>query len=418
MGEPARGSFWDAFRSPRLAVMLGLGFASGLPNPMVGDTMSAWLHEHGVSLAAIGLFGFVHTPFAFKFLWAPFFDRVTLPFLTRRRGWIVLLQLVILVGVGVLGTLDPSAAPFAVATLAFGLGLASASQDIVIDAYRADSLPAPIRASGVAVFVAAYRVALVVSGAGALVLADLVDWKVTFWIVAALMSVGIVTTLLGRPPDVEPPPPRTLKDAVVTPLKEILFRPGVAMLLGIVALYRFGDVVVTTLRSPFLLEIGFTLTEIGAIGKGLGLAASIVGSLLGGGLVAKWGLRRAMIVFGIGAALPNLSYAALAVVGKSYTLMAVGIAIDNLMGGMSSVALVAFLMMLCDKRYSAFQYALLSSLMILPGRVFGLGSGWVTEQVGWPTLWVLSVVLAAPALLLLPFAPMEEPDVEEGPKKF
>ncbi len=408
MSAEARGSFWDAFRSPRLALMLGLGFSSGLPNPMVGDTMSAWLYANEVSLTNIGIFSAVHTPFMLKFLWAPLFDRVRLPWLTRRRGWIALWQVLILLGVGALGTLDPAKAPYAVATLAFAVGFAGASQDIVIDAYRTEILTPKTRASGVAIFVAAYRVALIVSGAGALVLADQVPWTVVFWAVAALMGVGLLTTLLAPPPDVDPPAPRTLMEAVITPLFDLLGRRRIAILLVIVALYRFGDVVVTTLRLPFLLELGFSNTEVGAIMKGVGLAASIGGSLLGGGLVARWGLKRALFVFGVGMALPNLSFAALAITGKSYPLMAAGIAIDNLMAGMGSAALVAFLMTLCDRRFTAFQYALLSSLMILPGRLFGIGSGWVTEQVGWPTLWVMSVLLAIPALALIPFAPIVE----------
>ncbi|MGE0788497.1 MAG: MFS transporter [Sandaracinaceae bacterium] len=394
-------AFGDAFASPRLALMVGLGFAAGLPNPLVGDTLSAWLYSHHVSLTAIGLLGFVHLPYNLKFLWAPLFDGVTLPFLSRRRAWIVVWQIALLIAIGVLGTIDPSTATYAAAGVALFIGFAAASQDIVVDAYRTELLPESMRASGTAIFVAAYRAALIVSGAGALFLADRLPWSVVFLILGGLMSVGVITTLIAPPPEGTPPPPRTFKAAVVDPLLEFLRRRGAWSFLAIVALYKFGDVVVSQLRSPFLLSLGFSLTDIGAIGKGLGMVSTIFGALIGGGLVAAWGLRRSMIVFGIAQALPNLTYAGLAYVGHDYGLMAAGIAIDNFMGGLGASALTAFLMMLCDRRYTAFQFALLTSLMTVPGRLFGLAAGWLTEQLGWETMWVISVLVALPAIVLL-----------------
>ncbi|HHH31258.1 MAG TPA: MFS transporter, partial [Polyangiaceae bacterium] len=200
--------------------------------------------------------------------------------------------------------------------------------------------------------------------------------------------------------------------------REFLQRDQAWLLLSIVLLYKFGDVVVGQLRTPFLRSVGFTLTEIGTMGKLVGIAATIVGALVGGGFVAKWSLKRAMIAFGIAQALPNLTYAALAYTGKNYVLMAAGYGIDNFMGGMGTAALIAFLMTLCDKRYTAMQYALFTALMTVPGRLFGLGSGWLVTQVGWPALWVISVVVAVPALLLLARARLPEPEPEPAPTEF
>ena len=197
-----KASFWDAFRSPRLALMLGFGFASGLPNPLTGSTLTAWLTTLDVDLTTIGLFGLVHVPYNVKFLWAPLVDRFHLPWLSHRRGWIVATQVVLLLAVGALGMLDPQRAPWMVAALAFGISFFSATQDIAVDAYRTELLPAAQRASGTAIFVAAYRGALIVAGAVALIASDHVSWRVVYFGLAALMLVGIGTTLIAPPPEI------------------------------------------------------------------------------------------------------------------------------------------------------------------------------------------------------------------------
>ncbi|MEZ4337779.1 MAG: AmpG family muropeptide MFS transporter [Sandaracinaceae bacterium] len=406
-----KGSFWDAFRDPKLALMLGFGFASGLPNPLAGDTLSAWFDDAGMDLAAIGFFGgLVHLPYNLKFVWASVFDRFWPPFLSRRRSWLLVFQVALLVLIGVMGSFDPSTRPTLVAALAILVTFTAASQDIVTDAYRTELLPEAERASGVAIFVAAYRVALIVAGSLALILADQLPWSVVFWILGGLMSIGILCTLLAPPVEVPPRAPKTLTEAVVDPFREFLKRDQAILLLFVTMLYKFGDVFTGAIRTPFLREVGFSLTEIGTLAKLVGIATSIAGALIGGGFVAKWGLKRAMIVFGVAQALPNLSYALLALVGKSYTLLGVGIGVDNFMGGMGTAALTAFFMTICNRRYTAMQYALLTSLMTVPGRLLGMGSGWLTEHIGWPALWTLSVVVAAPALLLLARARIEEPE--------
>lgn len=389
--------------------MVGLGFASGLPNPLSGDTLKAWLSTMDVSLGAIGLYSLVHLPYNLKFVWAPIFDRYRLPFLSRRRDWMIVAQLAVLVAVGVLGSLDPVRGPFWVALLAVVVAFFSASQDISIDAYRTDLLPPAERASGTAIFVAMYRVALIVSSAGALILADHLPWSTVYWILAGLMGVGVLTTLLAPPAAYEDAPPRTLREAVVEPIREVLKRDHATALLAIVMLYKVGDVVASQLLTKFMLDLDFSLTDIGAIRKGLGLGATIVGSLLGGGLVAKWGLRRAMIVFGILMSTANLLYAALAFEGKSYPLLTVAIGVDNLMNGMGTAAFVAFLMSLCNKKMTATQYALFSSLMTVPGLLLASVSGFLAEAVGYPIFFAFTVVAAIPALVLLRTVPLDDP---------
>lgn len=407
----SKASFWDAFRDPKLALMLGLGFASGLPNPLAGDTLSAWLDDVGVDLASLAFFGgIVHLPYNLKFVWASVFDRWAPPFLGRRRSWLVITQVALLVLIGLMGTFDPTQRPLLVGALALLVAFGAASQDIVSDAYRTEVLSEAQRASGVAIFVAAYRVGLIVTGSLALILADRLPWSVVFWGLGGLMGIGVLTTLLAPPVAAPARAPKTLVEAIVEPFREFLKRDQAWLFLVITMLYKFGDVFVTAIRTPFLREVGFSLTEIGTLVKFVGIAATIAGALVGGGFVAKWGIQRAMIVFGVAQALPNLAYAVLAWVGKSYALLGIGIGVDNFMGGMATAALTAFFMTICNRRFTAMQYALLTSLMTVPGRLLGMGSGWLTEHIGWPALWITSVVVALPALLLLMRARIVEPE--------
>lgn len=402
-------SFFDAFGDRRLALMLGFGFAAGLPNPLTSSSLTAWLSAVEVDLTTIGLFAFVRLPYNLKFLWAPLLDRYALPFLSRRRGWILLSQVLLIVTIGVMGSLDPRRAPWVLAAMAFVVTFLGASQDIATDAYRTDYLPEEQRASGTAIYVAAYRGALIVAGAGALVLSDHLSWNAIYWILAALMSLGIVTTLIAAPPSTQPTKPASFREAVVDPFKEFIGRQNAGRLLFILMLYKVGDGVASHFMIPFMEDVGFTPTEIGTIQKGLGLGATIVGALLGGGFVAKWGLRRALILFGIAQTLANLGYVSVALLPKSYVLVTSVIGVDHLMNGMGTAAFVAYLMTLCDRRFTAFQYALFSSLMTVPTRLITAGSGWLVEWVGWTGFFVGTVIISLPAMLLLLGVRIEEP---------
>lgn len=403
-------SFWDAFSSPRLALMIGLGFAAGLPNPLSSGTLTAWLASEHVSLSMIGFAALFSIPYSLKFLWAPFLDRVTPPLFGRRRGWMLIAQFSLVIAIGVMGTLDPTTELTWVGVLALAIAFFSATQDIAVDAYRTDVLAPEQRASGTAIFVAAYRGALIVATALALIVADHASWRAAYWMIAALMGVGIVTTFIAPAPASDETAPRSLREAVVAPLSEFLRRKGSLVLLAIILLYKLGDEVAGQFQAPFLLSAGFSLTEIGAVTKGFGLGATIVGALLGGGLVSRWGLKRSLIVFGIAQAIANLSYAGLALVGKDYVVMTAAIGVDKLMTGLGTAAFVAFLMTLCNKRFTAFQYALFSSFMTLPGRLLGYFGGDLAEHVGWAQFFIWSIVAAAPAIVLLCIVEIRDPN--------
>jgi PAT family beta-lactamase induction signal transducer AmpG len=406
-------SFWDAFRSPRLALMIGLGFAAGLPNPLSGSTLAAWLSSEHVSLEMIGFAAAFALPYNFKFLWAPLIDRVRPPILGRRRGWMLLAQLALVVSIGAMGSLHPSTELRWVGVLALVTAFLSASQDIAVDAYRTDVLPTEQRASGTAIFVAAYRGALIVAGGVALVLSDIVSWEAVYWFLAALMAVGIVTTVIAPAPTSERLAPRTMREAVVDPVLEIVRRKRWGVLLVLIMFYKVGDVVAGQMQMPFFEGLGFSRTEIGVVLKGLGLGATIAGSLLGGGLVARWGLKRSLITFGVAQAVANATYAALALAGKNYALMTTAIGVDNFMNGLGTAAFVAFLMTLCNKRFTATQYAIFSSLMTVPGRLLGYVNGFVAHHAGWPAFFLITIVAALPAIVILFFIEIRDPNERE-----
>ncbi|MDH5493257.1 MAG: MFS transporter, partial [Myxococcales bacterium] len=354
----------------------------------------------------IGLFGLVAIPLRLKFIWAPFLDRYRLPWLGRRRGWMLLSQLLLFATILILGSLSPRRMPWAIAVVAFLLAFLQASQDIVADAYRTDVLPEAQRASGTAVFVAAYRGALIVAGAGALILSDLLPWAQVYWILGALMGVGVLGTLIAPAPDFPAQAPASLQEAFVQPLVELLGRERVVITLLIVLTYKVGDAFAGHMLTPFLLDLEFSRTQIGAIQKGLGMGASIGGALIGGGLVARYGLRASLIAFGLLQAGANGLYAWLALVGKSDSLLILSIGVDNACNGLGTAAFVAYLMTLCDRRYTAFQYALLSSAMGLLGLLLASAGGYFAETLGWTVFFLISIALGLPAVLLLALHPI------------
>jgi PAT family beta-lactamase induction signal transducer AmpG len=404
-----------AFANARVAIMLPLGFASGLPLMLTGSTLTAWMDSVGVDLTTIGFFAWVSLPYNFKFLWAPLLDRYSLPWLSRRRDWMLATQVGLAFGVAALGCLDPTAVPVWVAGAALVVAFLSASQDVVIDAYRTDVLLPRERAAGVAVFVAVYRLALIVAGAGALILSDRLSWRVVYLVLGGLMLLGVLGTVLAPAAAQPARQARTLPEAVWRPLSDFFKRPGAVLVLIVVTTFKVGDSVASQMMMPFLLNadhgLGFGRAEVGAIVKGLGLGASIAGALLGGGVVARIGLRRSLLVFGLLQAVANVLYTVLAVVGRDHTMLVVAIGADNLCNGLGTAAFVAFLMSLCSTEFSATQYALLSSASTIVGRLLSGASGWIAGQVGWPVFFLLTLAAAMPALLLLLLVPF---DRDEG----
>ncbi len=323
-------------------------------------------------------------PYTVKFLWAPLMDRYALPFLGRRRGWILAAQLVLLILIVAMGLSSPKNAPWLVALLALLIAFTSASQDIVVDAYRTDLLREKERGLGAAVFVTGYRMAMLVSGALALILSESLGWQLTYTLMAVLMVSGAMATFWGPEPEEVSAPPQSLSEAVSGPLKEFFSRPSAWAFLVLIILYKIGDAFAGSLTTAFLIRgPGFSVGEVGAINKGLGLIATIVGALFGGVLMARMGLYRSLMAFGVLQAVSNLSFMGLAYVGKVYSMMVLAVAFENLSGGMGTAAFVAFLMALCDNRFTATQFALFSALASL-GRVFvGPPSGFLAHEVGW-----------------------------------
>jgi PAT family beta-lactamase induction signal transducer AmpG len=400
------------FRDRSLAVILVLGFSSGLPLALTGGTLQARMTVEGVDLSTIGIFTLVGMPYTWKFVWAPLMDRFVPPFLGRRRGWLFLTQLALAGGIAAMAFASPRADLAWLAFLAVFVAFASASQDIVFDAYRSDVARPEQRGLAAGFTVVGYRVAMLTSGAAALVLVGgsgwipALGWQSTYLLMAALMGLGAVATLAGSEPGLAVPPPRTLDEAVWAPLREFFSRPGAWMILLLIVLYKLGDAFAGSLTTAFLLRgVGFSLDDVGYVNKGMGLAATIFGALFGGALMVRLGLYSALMSFGILQAVSNLSFVALAAAGKSYPLMIFAVGFENLSGGMGTAAFVALLMALCDHRFTATQYALLSALAAV-GRVYvGPAAGYATDPkylgLAWPTFFFLTFLTALPGLALL-----------------
>lgn len=394
------------YGNQRVLGLLGLGFSSGLPLALTSSTLQAWMTTEHVDLKIIGVFSLVGLPYTLKVLWAPLLDRFTPPWLGRRRGWILLWQILLAAGVITLSVTSPASMPWAVGILAVCVAFFSASQDIVIDAYRADVLREKELGAGAATTVVGYRVALLVSGALALILSDHLSWHTVYTLMAGLMLASTTFTLMAPEPTEKPTPPANLKEAVWGPLASYFGRSGAVEMLLFIMLYKLGDAMAGALTTPFLLDLGFTRTDVGTVNKAFGLISTIVGTLAGGSFIAKMGINRSLWVFAFLQAVSNLAFAGLALLGRSYPAMIAAIGIENICGGMGTAAFIAFMMSLCDKRFTATQYALLTSFMAVTRVLAGVPTGFMVNALGWPLFYTVSVLGAVPAMLLLPrFAP-------------
>ncbi len=394
--------YLEVLRSPRIAAVLLLGFSSGLPLSLTGSTLQAWLTVSAVDIATIAWFSWIGLPYALKFLWAPLMDRFVPPLLGRRRGWMLLTQIGLVTGIAAMAFSSPAESLWALGCAALAVAFLSASQDVVIDAYRTDVLRAEERGMGAAAGVFGYRIAMLVSGALALILADQIGWRTTYFVMAAVMLVGAVTAWLAPEPEVVAAAPRTLGAAVVRPIADLFSRPGAVALLALVMLYKFGDALAGTLTTAFLIRgVGFSPTDVGVVNKGLGLAALLAGALLGGTALARMSLVRALLIFGVLQAVSNLSFAWLALAGKSYPLLIFTVGFENLASGMGTAAFVAFAMALCNHSFSATQYALLSAIASLGRILFGPMAGSMVEGLGWDGFFVLTFFAALPGLGLV-----------------
>ncbi len=398
-------SLLRVFGSPKMAALILLGFSSGLPLFLTSKTLQAWMTLEKVDLTAIGLFSLVGVPYSLKFLWSPLLDWVTLPFLGRRRGWLIVIQIGLLIAIAAMSLQQPKQALQFLTINAVVIAFLSATQDIAADAYRTDILEPLEMGAGAAVFVLGYRVALLLTGSLALILADRIAWSSVYLFMSLAMALGIIATLFAPEPK-EINPPTSLTQAVILPFGEFIQRQGVIqaiLTLLFIVLYKLGDSFVNNMSTPFLLQTGFTQTDIGAIQGGMGLIATIVGTLAGGAFLSKIGLNRSLWVFGALQAVSNLAYLILAQVGKNYQFLLLTINIENFCAGLGTAAFVAFLMSMCNQRYSATQYALLSSFMAVSRDILVAPAGSLAKSTGWPLFFLISIFAAVPGLLLLPF---------------
>jgi len=392
---------------PRVIAILFLGFASGLPLALTASTLGVWLTESGISLSTIGVFSAVGTPYALKFLWAPLIDGTNFPVLSRllgrRRGWMVAMQLALMASIASFGLLNPVTDTFAFAMLALLTAIFSASQDTVIDAYRVEILSPEQYGAGAANAVLGYRLGMIVSSAGPLFIYKTIGWPMTYGIMAALMAVGMVTVLLmGEPTHTRSPlPGNWLQQHVMAPIRDFATREHWLLILLFILLYKLADAFMGMVTNPFLLSIGFTGPQIGTVLKVYGVIATIVGSFIGGSLVFRLGMVRSLWICGIAHALTNLMFVAQAHVGSDVHFLAASITLQNVSGGMGTAAFVAYISNLCNLRFTATQYALLSSLSAFGRTWLSTPAGWVATQLGWAGFFLFAAALAVPGLYVL-----------------
>ncbi|MDP9140160.1 MAG: AmpG family muropeptide MFS transporter [Pseudomonadota bacterium] len=435
---PAARGWFDTLRlyaQPRPVAMLFLGFSAGLPFLLVFSTLSAWLREAGIDRTTIGLLSWVGLAYSFKLIWAPIVDRLAIPGLTRlfgrRRSWMLLAQIALMIGLAAMAHGDPKAHLFALATLAVCVAFASATQDIAIDAWRIESAPLAMQGTMAATYQLGYRVGLLMATAGALWLAGEFDWRTAYLAMAALVGLGVLTTLVIPEPNVPvsastaeqerrvvafmvdkahwPEPLRRIGGwfvgAVVCPLVDFFTRNGLktgALILAFIGTFRLTDYTMGVMANPFYLDVGYTLQEIAVVAKGYGLGASIIGVIVGGFGVAKLGLVRALIVGGVLVILSNLSFATLAF-SDDPSLLGLGLVVsaDNFAYNFAGTAFIAYLSGLTNTAYTATQYALFSSLFSLPGKLLMGGSGFVVDSFGYPSFFLYTSALGIPSLLLV-----------------
>jgi PAT family beta-lactamase induction signal transducer AmpG len=410
---PAAQRKWqDILFSRRMLICIFIGFSSGLPLYVLIQLVPAWLRSNEVDLATIGLFSLVALPYTWKFIWSPLMDRFTLPFLGRRRGWALITQLALLLSIGALGLFDPRESLQAIVVVVFVVSLFSASQDIVIDAYRRELLADDELGTGNSFFINAYRLSSLVPGSLALILSDLLPWATVYWVTASFMLVGVATTFIIREVSDDSLAPHSLREAVVEPFREFFRRDGVPAALAILAFmffYKLGDNMATALATPFYLDMGFSRTEIGAIAKVAALWSVIAGSVIGGLAMLKLSINKSLWLFGFVQLITILGFAWLSVVGHSPTGLFVVVSAEYLGVGLGTVALTAYIARETSRAFTATQFALFTSFIAVPRTFANASTGFLIEAVGYTSFFLLCTAVAVPGMLmLLKVAPWKE----------
>lgn len=394
---------WQALFNRRMLICIFTGFASGLPLYFLINLLPAWLRTEGVDLKAIGLFALIQLPYTWKFIWSPLMDRFSLP-LGRRRGWMLATQVGLIASLAGFAAFQPQQDIWSIAVLAVAVAFFSASQDIVLDAYRREILPDAELGLGNSIHINAYRLASLVPGSLSLILADHLPWSTVFWITALFMLPGLLMTLTVNEPMLQGAAPRTLREAVVEPFREFIERAGwqhALLILGFIFLYKLGDSMATALATPFYLDTGFTKSEIGLIAKHAGLWPAVIGGLLGGIWMLKLGINRALWLFGVVQLVTILGFVILDQVGPDKLTLALVISAEALGVGLGSAAFIAFIARATHPLYTATQLALFTSLSAVPRTVINAGTGYLVEALGWTPFFLLCTVLAIPGMLLL-----------------
>jgi PAT family beta-lactamase induction signal transducer AmpG len=407
-------SIREAILNRRMLICVFTGFTSGLPLYILIQLVPAWLRVEGVGLAEIGFFALVGFPYTWKFLWSPVMDRFTLPFLGHRRGWMLVTQLALLISIAAMGFIKPGLSIWTVAYLAATIAFFSASQDIVLDAYRRELLPDVELGLGNSIHVQAYRLSGLVPGSLALILADHLQWHTVFIVVALFMGVGLIMTLFIDEAIAHPSPPKTMREAIVEPFREFVQRKGVAaaaLILAFLFLYKLGDNMATALQTPFYVDVGFSLTQIGSIAKFASLFSAIVGGLVGGVIMIKLGINRALWTFGVVQVVSILGFAVLSEVGANPWMLGVAVSLEYLGVGLGTAAFTAFIAKNTNPVFAATQFALFTALTSVPRTLANAVTGVIVEQTGWTTFFFLCTALAIPGMLLLfKVAPWNEAD--------
>ncbi len=394
----------DGFRvicSARMLVTLIMGFASGLPLLLTMSVLQAWMKEKNVDLSVIGLITLVQIPYTWKFLWSPLLDRFIPPFLGRRRGWLFLIQIALVCAIAGLGFTDPVDHFRMMIFAALLIAFLSASQDIVIDAYRREDLPDRELGLGSSLYIYGYRMGTLLASGGGLIMADHLPFRYVYLVMASCMLPCIFATLFAPEPALPVHAPTTLRDAVIAPLKEYLGRPGALLILAFILLYKIGDTMAGAMTIPFYLDLGFSKTEIGTVVKLFGTWAVIIGAVTGGFFMLRFGIRRSLWVFGFLQAISTGCFALLVKTGPDIITLSFVIAFENLSSGMGTAAFVAFMASITDKRFTATQYALLSSLMAFPRVLASAPTGFIAQSVGWGLFFIICMLAAAPGIFLL-----------------
>ena len=394
---------WRDLLTKKMLICIFTGFTSGLPLFILISLLPAWLMDSGLELKAIALFSFIQLPYVLKFLWAPLFDGFSFS-MGRRRGWLIIFQVLLLVSISMAGLLDPKSQIMTVAIISTAIAFFSASQDAVIDAYRRELLLDNELGLGTAIHVNAYRIAGLIPGSLALILADSFPWELVFFITGLFMIPGIILTILIKEPLLKVMPPKTVKEAVIEPFMEFINRKGIKeaiLILLFIFLYKIGDSMATALATPFYMDLGFSMTEIGVIAKTVGFWASIIGGILGGILMIKIGINRALWIFGFMQMFATLSFAWLAISGYSPLILGITVGLEFFAAGLGTTAFIAYIAKTTNPKFTATQFALFTGLSAVPRTITNASTGYLVDFFGWHNFFIFCSFIAIPGMILL-----------------